>query len=490
LGEEAWLSLMHPGGVEVDTSVVGETLRTYRAKHSLSQADLAQILHLDQSYISKVENGQRAIRDIHTLLHIATQLDLPPRQLGISDEILRPIPLPSAAPLVGGVDPVQHSQQEWRKLRRALNSGRGDLARVAASLYSPELLATGAPFLAPGAWTPAHLLPLEDITLEWEDTMTPILVTGTEAEACGVLPLRVSGKRYDRYTSAIRYLDPPALFENRPSYRLLDADLAGATPRLRFGLGTYFDKLDLSEAIAHELAGATDRKPEPGWEDLPLRGLVGDPFDLRRRAVMPAIETLTLRRNTKTDQATFFLHWRDPEKVATAAGIHGLIPAGEFQPSTIATWDRENDFDLWRNIVREYSEELLGEPERDGSQGVPLDYESWPLYRGLQAARAAGKVRPFCLGIGLDTLTLTATILTAVVIDDDVFDTLFGDFVSVNAEGILVTASDTTAVTDGLPFDEPCVHRLLTEEPMASPGACILDRAWRHRHQLLGRQAD
>jgi hypothetical protein len=136
-----------------------------------------------------------------------------------------------------------------------------------------------------------------------------------------------------------------------------------------------------------------------------LRALVGDPFDLQRRYVVPAIETLTLRRNRETGEATFLLHWRDPAKVATAAGIYGLIPAGEFQPSTVATHDRENDFSLWRSMVREYSEEILGDPERDGSSGEPLVYEDWPLFREVERAREAGRVTPYCLGIGLDTLT-------------------------------------------------------------------------------------
>ncbi len=66
----------------------------------------------------------------------------------------------------------------------------------------------------------------------------------------------------------------------------------------------------------------------PAWSDMPMRALIGDPFDLRHRFVMPAIETLTLRRDRQTGNATVLLHWRDPAKVATAAGIYGLIPAG------------------------------------------------------------------------------------------------------------------------------------------------------------------
>jgi hypothetical protein len=71
--------------------------------------------------------------------------------------------------------------------------------------------------------------------------------------------------------------------------------------------------------------------------------------------------------------------------------------------------------------------------------------------------------------------------------DDDVFDYLFGESVEVNAEGVFITAVESSSVSEGVPFNEANVTRLLTQEPMASPGACILDRAWRFRDQILGK---
>jgi hypothetical protein len=38
------------------------------------------------------------------------------------------------------------------------------------------------------------------------------------------------------------------------------------------------------------------------------------------------------------------------------------MPAGVFQPSTVRSGGHDADFDLWRNIMREYSEECLGNP--------------------------------------------------------------------------------------------------------------------------------
>ena len=164
-----------------------------------------------------------------------------------------------------------------------------------------------------------------------------------------------------------------------------------------------------------------------------------------------------------------------------------MIPAGEFQPSSIAPDDITNDFDIWRNIVRELSEELLGTPEHDGSRSAPIDYDGWPLYRALGQARSDGKLKAACIGVGLDALTLAATILTVLVIDDDVFDELFRDAVQVNAEGITVFDEQGSSAGHGIAFSEGNVTRLLEREPMASPGAACLALAWRHRIALLAR---
>jgi len=71
---------------------------------------------------------------------------------------------------------------------------------------------------------------------------------------------------------------------------------------MRFGLAAYFDKLDVSEAVGHELAAAClahgaepPRTADALRDALPFRSLVGDPFDPTRRAVLPAITTLTIR---------------------------------------------------------------------------------------------------------------------------------------------------------------------------------------------------
>jgi hypothetical protein len=106
------------------------------------------------------------------------------------------------------------------------------------------------------------------------------------------------------------------------------------------------------------------------------------------RIAKTSIATLTIRRDPGSGEASFFLLRRDPAKVVTGGGEYGLAPAGEFQPASISPDNLLSDLNIWRNIVREYSEELLGQPERDGSGGWPVDYERLPFFRASQKARA------------------------------------------------------------------------------------------------------
>jgi len=311
-----------------------------------------------------------------------------------------------------------------------------------------------------------------------------------------VRPLRDDGSRFGCYADALAALSPPALFENRACYRLLEVRPSPGGTTLEFGPGRYFDMINTGEAVAHEYAAATlagsaadhapDNPPQPpAAEDLPLRSLIGDPTDLRRRPVMAAIAALVLRVDRASGDAQMILHWRDPARVATGGGLYQVAPVGMFQPSHDAAWNQAHDFSLWRSIVRELSEELLGTDEDYHSDTAPIDYQRWPLYTTLADARRAGTLRVHWLGLGLDPLTLVVDMLTVAVFDAAVFDEVFAGLVSANEEGHLVTSEDATGETIGLKFTAATVERFTAAEPMQSAGAAILRTAWRHRATLL-----
>ena len=148
--------------------------------------------------------------------------------------------------------------------------------------------------------------------------------------------------------------------------------------------------VDVCEAAAHELAAVHMAGKRVGWPTLAFRRLIGDPSDLTRRSIAPSINTLTVRRDDRG--GSFLLHDRNSSRVAVAGGMYHLIPAGMFQPSSVSPLDHVNDFDLWRNVMREYSEELLGNPEHDGSgRRQPRHVSS---SRGATATRSCPRSLP------------------------------------------------------------------------------------------------
>jgi hypothetical protein len=368
------------------------------------------------------------------------------------------------------------SERGWLRVRSYLTEHRYDLAVRAAAGYPDAARVAGTPLLAAPQWRVPAPVPLGDIGTELSDTGTELSDIGTELGASvrgplpppGGLPERADGTRYARYSDAMRELAAPAVFENRSTYRLTGADLAGSSPRLSFALGRYFDGIDTGEAAAHEYAATRLGQPGSG-----LRASIGDPCDLRRRPANLAISTLTIRLDRATGEASFVMHWRDPAKVGHAGGLYQVIPVGVFQPSGEAPRHRREDFSLWRCMLREFAEELGGQPE-DG----PVDYGSWPFAERM----SQGLIGAWCLGLGVDPLTFATDLLTVAVVDSGVFDELFGGFgfgegPRRNAEGRVLRAR---------PFSAGVIEHFAASEPVQAAGAAVLRLAWRHREMMVG----
>jgi hypothetical protein len=398
--------------------------------------------------------------------------------------------VPEDAP--GGLsNPVRRSQEDWQAVRRFLNTSRYELSLTAQDLYPPAWRVAGTPLLARPGWLPAAPVPLDQVTLTWRgDPPPPVPVDGTAAEFATVLPLRDDSSRMRCYSEALGALDRPRLFEDRSCYRLLDAAASGRDAELAFGAGRYFDMVNVCEAAAHEYAavamapGGLGRTPTQ--DELPLRTLIGDPADLSRRRVMVAVCTLVLRADRASGHTAMLLHWRDPARVASGGGLYQVAPVGVFQPSHDAGWNQANDFDLWRSIVRELSEELLGTAEDYRSHLAPIDYEHWPLYAGLTKARQAGTLRVYWLGLGVDPLSLAADMLTVAVLDAAVFDAVFAGLVTTNDEGHLVAGRGQARPENGVAFNPENIERFAGREPMQAAGSALLRIAWAHREALLG----
>lgn len=370
------------------------------------------------------------------------------------------------------------SEDEWLRVRSYLREHRYDLGVAAATEYRDVAKVAGTDLLTAPQWLPAVPVPLEQIELGFAPESRFAGITGTDTASERVRPVRPDGSRYASYSAAISELAPPKVFENRGTYRLLSADIAGARPRLTFGRGAYFDGIDTGEAVAHEYAS----RRLSGRGDGEFRATIGSPVDPGRRPTNLAISSLTIRHDRKSGDARVLLHWRDPAKVGHAGGLYQVIPVGIFQPASDHSWNERNDFSLWRCLLREFAEELLGQAEPDATHG-PIDYDSWPFAARLNAERRADAVRAYCLGVGVDPLTLATDLLSVVVIDAPVFDDIFGGLVEANTEGTLPTSDSDGA--PGVPFVESEVERLTRRAPMQAAGAAAIASAWMHREKLL-----
>ncbi|GAB3462155.1 hypothetical protein [Actinophytocola sediminis] len=303
----------------------------------------------------------------------------------------------------------------WLDVREYLRHNRFRLGVEAAARYPRAPRLAGTALLTRPDWVPDRPVDLAEIAISLGDSPP-------------VPELPDSG-----YAAMMAEFDPPAVFENRPTYRLLSATLTGDA-RLEFGPGRYFDHIDTGEAAAHEYAAGGPS---------PLRDAIGDPCDLTRRPANLGISVLTVRSGRSGD--TFFLHWRDPARVGHAGGLYQVLPVGVFQAAGPNRDD--TDFSLWHCILREYAEELLGEPERSD-----VDYLTWPFAVAMTDALLAGRIRASCLGLGVDPLTFATDLLVSVVIDAAVFDDLFGAWVARNDEGTVTERPFTSASVAGLPM--------------------------------------
>ncbi|GAA0514794.1 hypothetical protein GCM10011581_35940 [Saccharopolyspora subtropica] len=486
-----------------DTRIPNTVLIALRERAGLSQQDLADELtnlaatrygkhpQITRKTIGRWERGEVVWpqpfyrRLLAQLFHCAAdELGFRrPRLVRSEDEPTMPmVSPPTFTEASTAAEPhVEHDQDQWRHIRSALDRHRRDLAVLAESWYPDHRIAglenTGV--ISSPAWLPAEPVPLDEITLALDPAIDEPLITGEEPESAAVRPLANIDTRFRCYHDAIRDLAAPRLFENRLCFRL--AELDWTRPHMRFGLMSFFDAMDINEALAHEFAahhlaiddGNEKVVPRASRRRLAFRKLVADPFDLRRRPLMGAIGTLTIRGG---ECPSVVLHHRDSARVAGGGGMVHLIPAGIFQPSSVIPAAITADFSIWRNIQREYAEELLDHGEFDGS-GKPIRYHELEPFTALDNAVRNGHIRVFSLGVVLDALTLAGDILTVAIIAPDTYDAVFTKAVEANAEGSVPART--------FPFEENTLTWLRDSKRLSPGAAAALHLAWTHRKLLL-----
>lgn len=473
---------------------LAEEIRRLRRREGLSDHEVATKIGYSRQYVSMSQRvgknlpSQDLVIALDNVLGaegrlIALRVRAKQEQLRLRQRIIEPpdITAPAAAGSSGmsesGAARVKRSQDEWLRVRNAPGVRGRELTELAAWLYPESQRGPGGHVLTGPGWLLDQPVDLEEVRLSWAESQS---ATPPFAPIDHVLPLTDRGHRYTNYSRAVRDLVRPRLLENRLSYRLLDVK-AGHRLELTFGVTSFFETFDVKQSVAHEFKAAwlaADRSI-PCWESLPLRTAIGDPFDPHGLLMSPGISTLTIRRGRDGDHR-FILHERDGGKVADGGGLCHVLPAGEFQPSSMDPTDVYNDFSLWRNIMREFSEEFLGNPEHDGNGPLPIGYDTDEPFRSFELFRESGRFRLWHYGLAIEPLELGAVQLTVAVIDEAAFDELFANLVHTNDEGKIVGGQGRT----GLPFTGESIERL--NPRMSASGLTLLRVAWRDRTRLLG----
>lgn len=319
-------------------------------------------------------------------------------------------------------------RKEFKNIRTQIKKDRRKIQKKALHDFSKFRnrslsISSDFPLLTKKEWLP-------DLPVEIDDFKT---VFGEDIKPNLARSIRIGD--YKTYSEAIVELDKPRMFNNNPQYRLLDIE----KDKLIFSKKdySYFDKIDYGGLLLHQFAANLfNKKRKPDYNRISRN--LSQPHDY---IVLSGVCTLTLLVSEEGANARF-LFCKRKNDLGTAEGTFHVIPAGEFQPSSLAGCSFEEDLSIWKNIMRESAEEILGKEEFEGNDGISFDYDSEP-YIVLEKAKSEGNLKVFYLGIGLDPLSFHAEILTCVVYKENTFISIFGkEPKKENDESILINQKD------------------------------------------------
>lgn len=213
-----------------DGSGLAGLIRAYMRTHGIETlGEMADILDVDRTLVSKYVNGARLCHDVTQLRRFAEAMDVSPESLGL-------MPEPDHAFIAAG--PANEAASEWQLVRRKMNRNRSRLTKMVADLYWDPVRIEGTTCITLPDWMPPSPVDLSAIELSWKQDAVPPEVNGQEAEAAAYRAAGPEGEPYRRYSQAISALARPALFDNRGSYRLLDLAWDAGGGRMSFGYTT------------------------------------------------------------------------------------------------------------------------------------------------------------------------------------------------------------------------------------------------------------
>lgn len=355
---------------------------------------------------------------------------------------------------------VAENVAQFKRCYEELGQRQTELDEETLRSSPPSWRQGDIPMLTRPGWLLERPLPLDSIILISQKSQQPVHTLVARSRILTGLDL--AGPI--TYSKAVTHIAGMQHFSNGVIYRLMAIDVSNRHLTMKFDEARYFDYLDTSEVLSYEKV-STPRKCS-------YRELLGDPFKLTNRVASLGVLTLTLKHG-KTG-TKFLLHKRTAD-VVLGAGLFHVIPAGEFTPSDVSLEAIQEDLSIWRNIVREYAEELLGREDAQGHGGRRIDYDNSSPYKELAQAASSGALKISVLGLGLDPLTWKPELLTVAVFDGEAFDLAFGERITGNFEGTVI---------EDIPYTEENVHHYTSSaNTRLGAKACLL-LSWRHRAAL------
>jgi hypothetical protein len=335
-------------------------------------------------------------------------------------------------------------EKHFRKVRDFIKNNRSHLQFKAREHYqkSGAAILNIQNYLITGdGWMPETPVPLEDISLEQIDDIVPVLCSKSNDNNQNIPGLRYKAPfhgNYENYAEAIKAIDKPAIFEGNLQYRLLKIN----RNKLSYSRDkySYFDKINFGGYFDYEMADNLLFDKNLKYKTKIIQHLT----EPHQYIILTGVNTLTLIN--APDGLRFLVHSRGSNETATSMNTMHVIPAGEFQPSCRATVSWSEDFDLWKNILRESAEELLLLEEYPHINKDPFNYKAEP-YLTIENERAHGNIKAYYLGIGLDPNTLQGEVLTCVVYKEEAFLKIFHrdktkGVLRTNPEGNLIHEGD------------------------------------------------
>lgn len=310
-----------------------------------------------------------------------------------------------------------NKEKKFLETRSFLIDARRLLSSIALEYYKQKEkgFAYDFPLLIKDGWIPESPIELSKIQLSWrtqKDKITPPILKSFPAE--------------DSYQENIKKFYPEVKLENRFAYKLSDIHLSNGLFDLVFSPSQYFDYFNTCEALSYEFCWILLEKHK---KNLPLKNLnfsnmrfpLRDDiniFDFTNRSTVAGINTLLIVLNkNKIGDHYYYFHKRQSKELAEAMNTFHVVPAGTFQPDGFNDNFHGRDFDLFRNILRELAEELLGKDELSNIIKDEKNFmEEYPICEYVSLFKDSN-AKVFFLGLGLDPLTTKPEILTCIAID-------------------------------------------------------------------------